>query len=253
MLKTSMETTNIFNALIRAQGKFPKIAFDKDNLYFRSRYATLGAVIDATKPILQEEGLAVTQWPTNDGERVGVTSRLVHVSGEWMEETVTIPLKGASDKTQIAQVAGIDITYLRRYSYNAILGLVADEDTDGNLDGYEKPPKQLRSSKPSKPFKKSPVKAKFQKRLNAEDPPEVDEAEEVESVEAVEETDEVKEDPNSMDALVEEFGHLWNKARSLGNPAEDLPKILKSDKEPEVIGKIADLQIILNESLGEEE
>lgn len=243
MLKTSMDTTNIFNALIQAQGKFPKIAFDKDNPYFRSRYATLGAVIEATKPILQEHGLAVTQWPTNDVERVGVTSRLIHVSGEWMEETVTVPLKGATDKTQIAQVAGIDITYLRRYSYNAILGLVADEDTDGNLDGYEKPPKQLRPSKPSKTAKRSPVKAKFQKRLNAEDIPEVDE-EEVEVDGA--------EDPNSMDALVEEFGHLWNKARGLGNPPEDLPKILKTDGEAEVIGKIADLQIILKESSGEE-
>lgn len=221
---SSIETTQISKALIEAQAEFPVISFDKTNPYFNSRYATLGAIIGAMRPILIKYGLYVLQFPvSNDNGNVGVTTRLIHSSGEWFEETVMVPLQKASEKTQIAQVAGIDITYLRRYSYGSVLGLYAEEDTDGGIgDGYEKAPKQVRE------FSGKKTKVKKASRVPA--------------------VPEEEAGVNSLEGLLEEFGHKWNKARALGNEPKDLPKIKDPSNEQDVIEKLAELEIILKES-----
>ena len=62
---------------------------------------------------------------------VGLTTRLVHSSGEWIEDEFYIPLE-VTGVQPAAQVAGSIITYLRRYALVALLGIVSDEDIDGN-------------------------------------------------------------------------------------------------------------------------
>ena len=64
------------------------------------------------------------------GEWVGVESILMHESGEFVAERILIPLIEEKGKTKV-QCAGSTLTYLRRYSWAAILGMYSDEDCDG--------------------------------------------------------------------------------------------------------------------------
>jgi len=54
----------------------------------------------------------------------------MHESGEFIAERIVIPLTEEKGKTKV-QCAGSTLTYLRRYSWAAILGMYSDEDSDG--------------------------------------------------------------------------------------------------------------------------
>jgi hypothetical protein len=66
---------------------------------------------------------------------------LLHKSGQFIADTALLHL--VKDDPQ---AHGSAMTYLRRYSYMAILGLVADEDDDGNAASQPKPPSRTRSA-----------------------------------------------------------------------------------------------------------
>jgi hypothetical protein len=81
-------------------------------------------------PSLAANGIAVVQTldSTGDGHHFLFT-RLVHVSGQWIESLCPIPAAGDMQKM------GSAITYARRYSLSAICGIAADEDDDANASG----------------------------------------------------------------------------------------------------------------------
>ena len=226
-MKTSLEYKQVTRAMALARAEMPAIVMDADNPYFKSRYASLGAILATIQPFLDKYELSIISVPEGDGVNVGITTRVSHFeSGEWVEATVLVPLKGASDKTQIVQVAGIDFSYLRRYTINALFNLYAEEDTDGNL-GYEKPPKQV--SRPVvKASRNNPAKV---------------------GAKAVKET-KVEEPVSKLSEYLEEFGHKWNKARGLGEEEDNLPKLSAKDAQDEmvVLEKIAELDILLKEA-----
>jgi len=114
-------------ALVIAQSEFKSVTMNSVNPFFKSKYADLGAVIESCKPVLKAHGLAVSQLVEGENSQVGITTILVHESGEFISSTVTIPVAGAN----VAQEAGKTVTYLRRYALASILGLYADEDNDG--------------------------------------------------------------------------------------------------------------------------
>lgn len=116
-------------ALKKAQSEMGEVVFDATNPFFKSRYASLGAVIKASKSALIVNGLSVSQQAITNEFGVGVTTLLMHDSGEWIESTVTLPVV---DQKNLAQEAGKTITYLRRYSLASLLNLYSDEDNDGN-------------------------------------------------------------------------------------------------------------------------
>lgn len=130
MLNKSETIGKLSVALVKAQAEMPTVLFDAKNPFLKYKYATLGAVVSISKPILAKYGLAITQFPISQEGRIGVTSILVHESGEYIENTVSLVPEN-SKGTTLAQQAGIVITYLRRYSWAAILGMYADEDGDG--------------------------------------------------------------------------------------------------------------------------
>jgi hypothetical protein len=84
-------------------------------------------VIDAAKKILSENGLSVTQLPSSNSEQVIVTTMLMHSSGQWISDILTLK----PTKTD-PQGMGSAITYARRYAYSAIIGMSTEEDDDGN-------------------------------------------------------------------------------------------------------------------------
>ncbi len=130
-MNSSATLSKLASALAKVQSNLPKVKFDKQNKFLNNKYSTLGALIEAAIPVISTEGLSIMQFPTSHEGRVGVRSILMHESGEYIEDTITI-VPEASKGLTVNQAAGVTITYLRRYAFAAILGLVSDEDTDGD-------------------------------------------------------------------------------------------------------------------------
>jgi hypothetical protein len=112
-------------ALATFQHEQKPIKPNAENKFLKNKYADLTTLIENTKDNLFKNGLAVTQLLGD-----GVTTILMHSSGEWIASKFEIQ-PTESGGTNAAQQMGIAITYARRYAYAAILGLVTDEDTDG--------------------------------------------------------------------------------------------------------------------------
>lgn len=114
-------------ALAKAQAAMPNASKDATNPHFKSRYADLASIWDACRKPLTENGLAVIQAPVSaEPGYVGLTTTLLHSSGEWISETVGAPLT-----QNTAQSVGSALTYLRRYALAAMVGVAPDDD-DGN-------------------------------------------------------------------------------------------------------------------------
>jgi hypothetical protein len=127
-LQRSETIGELAKALAAANGHIKNPNLDAVNPHFKSRYASLGAIINAVRAPLAAHGISAVQTVSNDGGSVGVTTTLLHSSGEWMAETIWSALP---DRATVQQL-GSSITYLRRYSLAAITGIVGEEDDDGN-------------------------------------------------------------------------------------------------------------------------
>jgi hypothetical protein len=125
-MRTSEQINELAAALSKAQGEIEGASKARDNTYFKSKYADLASVWDACREPLAKNGLAIIQMPRTDGNVVTIETRLVHASGQWVEDAVT-----AVAKDEGPQAIGSVVTYLRRYSLQSIVG-VAPEDDDGN-------------------------------------------------------------------------------------------------------------------------
>ena len=120
-------------ALVKAQAQMSAAVKDSANPYFKSSYADLNSVINAIKEPFEKNGLAYTQFPINDDKGVGVVTRLIHESGEWLECGYTLPLgfakkDGVLEPRLDPQSAGSAITYARRYALQAMAGIPAVDD-----------------------------------------------------------------------------------------------------------------------------
>lgn len=128
---TTSETINeLAGALAKAQGQIKGAAKDADNPFFKSKYADLASVWEACRAAVTANGLSVLQAPRaaafEGGWIIEVETRLLHSSGQWMADSLTLPV-GKPD----AQGVGSAITYARRYALASFVG-VAPEDDDGN-------------------------------------------------------------------------------------------------------------------------
>ena len=130
-------------ALAAAQGELKNAALDKVNAHFGQRYASLGSLTDAVRPVLARHGLALLQLAgTPEPSKISLSTMLIHSSGEYIRETMTVPLAGN------IQQAGGAITYMRRYTLSAMLGIVGDEDDDA--EATVAPSRPAKASKAAK-------------------------------------------------------------------------------------------------------
>lgn len=139
-MNKSETITHLATALAKSQAEMPVAVFDATNPFLKSKYASLGAVIQASRPILAKHKLSLVQFPISDSTCIGVESVLTHESGEFLSERILIPLTEEKGKSKI-QCAGSTLTYLRRYSWASILGMYADEDNDGSSPAQAFAPK----------------------------------------------------------------------------------------------------------------
>lgn len=117
----------IATAFVKAKGEFSPALKDKTNPAFRSKYADLGACIDAVNDALLNNGIALLQRTFEDSTGVTVETVFLHESGEMMESgRFHVPAS-----KQDPQGYGSALTYARRYSLITACG-IAPEDDDGN-------------------------------------------------------------------------------------------------------------------------
>lgn len=127
-MMTSESIAQLSASLAIAQGELEDASKDKINPAFKSKYADITAVLQAARPALSKNGLAIVQGleTAPDMSAVIVTTRLCHKSGEWIQSVLAVPVPKKD-----AQGVGNAGTYGRRYGLAGMIG-IGQEDDDGN-------------------------------------------------------------------------------------------------------------------------
>lgn len=125
------------SAFAAALAEMPSPALDRVNAAFgRFKYASLGSFLETCRPHLARFGLALASdfEPMPDGNLMCWTI-IRDASGETLR-LAPVPVRVDLAKPQST---GSAMTYARRYSLSAALGVVGDEDDDGNATNEPKP------------------------------------------------------------------------------------------------------------------
>jgi hypothetical protein len=128
-MKQSESINELATALSAAQAEMGGAVKDSANPFFKSKYADLTSVVKAIKEPFANHGLSYTQFPCAADGCVGVTTRLMHSSGQWLESEYMLPMVKNDP-----QAAGSAITYARRYALQAMAGIpTADDDAESAM------------------------------------------------------------------------------------------------------------------------
>jgi hypothetical protein len=145
-MEKSESITKLITALVKAQSDIKVAKKDSSNPFFKSKYADLSAIIDAIKEPLNKHGLVFMQIVDMIGDATVVKTILAHESGEYIGGNIPVVVAKPNDP----QALGSAITYAKRYGLQAIVGVPADEDDDGNAaSGKGSAPKaEIKKTKP---------------------------------------------------------------------------------------------------------
>jgi hypothetical protein len=122
---SSDDIKELAGAMLKVQAELSPAIKDASNPFAKSRYATLNSVISASREPLLNNGIWVTQYPVPvETGHLGLVTRLTHASsGQWLSCLMVMPL-AKSDP----QGYGSAMTYARRYSISALIGLIVEDD-----------------------------------------------------------------------------------------------------------------------------
>lgn len=134
-MNSSESLDQLIPALVKARAGFTHVVKDKTAKIgtYSYKYADLGSVLEAVEPSLTENGLVLVQPMTLLDGVMLLETRLLHTSGQWIGGTYPVPMASK------AQELGSAITYGRRYSITALLGIVAEDDDDGAAASRDAP------------------------------------------------------------------------------------------------------------------
>jgi hypothetical protein len=156
-VKSSDQLDQLAPALAKAQGSVEVAGKDKtatvqsQKANFRYSYADLPTVVAACRKALSSNGLSVIQSAKCEGPKVTVTTRLLHASGQWIEDD-GLTFHGRDDSPQSI---GSMTTYGRRYGVMLLTGVVADdEDDDAHSAQPERPHPAVEAAKRTFPDSK---------------------------------------------------------------------------------------------------
>jgi hypothetical protein len=127
------ETGSLAKALAAFQAEMPTVAKSKkatvksDKGSYSYTYAGLAEVSHAALPLLTKHGLSFSCTPEIHERGPVLTGILLHVSGESLRGSLPIATGGTPQQT------GSSITYMRRYLFGCLTGLVTEDDDDGAL------------------------------------------------------------------------------------------------------------------------
>lgn len=165
-----MKRSETFSAFAKAFAQFqaevnnPKLT--ANNPHFKSKYSPLSEVLNTVRPILAKNGLSIHQDVSSEGDKVVVITTLYHESGEFLESSPLAISGSRGGKPADAQGLGSAASYAKRYQLQAVVGVAADEDTDGE-ELYERQqyqaPKPVQTTVQNKPvITKQTLAAKYQ-------------------------------------------------------------------------------------------
>ena len=122
---TSEEIGELVKALAKVQGSIKPAKRESTNPFFKAKYADLTSVWNSCRKELSQNNLVVVQTMKSSNERVVVLTTLAHESGQWIQGELSLrPVK--TDP----QGYGSALTYARRYSLAAMVGIATGEDDD---------------------------------------------------------------------------------------------------------------------------
>ena len=148
-LQMSENINELAKALAAAQGELESVKRDKKNDHFNYKYADLAACLEVCREPLSKNGLAVIQVPgryDTATKKINVATMLCHSSGQYIRGELDIIVTKPD-----AQGIGSAITYARRYSLCAMVGIAQDDDDANASCGIE--PKQQQQPKQQQPAK----------------------------------------------------------------------------------------------------
>ena len=137
----SDQIRELAQALIKVQQQLQPATKDANNSFTKSNYATLNSVMDSCREALLSNGIWLCQYPVPaEPGYLGLVTKLTHAeSGQWQSSLAVVPLPKSDP-----QGVGISMTYIRRYALSAMLGIITEEDTGGELspDKANRPQRQ---------------------------------------------------------------------------------------------------------------
>lgn len=129
IMRTSAEINLIAGALAKAQGEMKNPETNKQvtvptktGSKYSYNYADLAASFDSARKALAD--CEIAHVCSLDVETGTLFYRLIHSSGQWIESTY--PIQVNADPKSLAGA----MTYGKRYLFNAMVGLAADDDVD---------------------------------------------------------------------------------------------------------------------------
>jgi hypothetical protein len=125
-MRTSDAINEISTALAKVQGEVSNPVFNKTNPHFKSSYADLSSVLNAVRPYLSKNGISLMQMTNLEESGLVLYTRLVHSSGQWIESVYPVTASGKHQEIAAA------LTYAKRLSLSAIVGVAGEDDDDGN-------------------------------------------------------------------------------------------------------------------------
>lgn len=138
---TSESIKEIVGALCKVQLQLKPAIKDTVNPFHKSKYADLNSVFDSCRELLGLNNLCIFQQLINEGTQLYLTTTLAHSSGEWFKSIAPIATQTRKVVPNTGEVIienmtpqqlGSSITYMRRYSISALVGICSDDDDDGN-------------------------------------------------------------------------------------------------------------------------
>lgn len=121
------DNAEIAAALCKAQQDMDNAKLNKTNPHFKSKFADLVSIRDASLKTMTKNGLSICQYTRIDDGNLVLVTRLQHSSGQFLEGEYPLP-----NMVNDPQKMGSALTYARRYCWAAMLGISADEDDDAN-------------------------------------------------------------------------------------------------------------------------
>lgn len=157
-MNKSENIAKISAALVKAQSEMGSATKGAANPFFKSKFADLNSIREASIPVLTKHGIGVFQPTTTVDGKAYIETLLLHESGEFISSLTEIVVSKQNDP----QAAGSGQSYARRYGLQAFLCIACEDDDGEKAMG--------RTSAPANKPIVTPVVAKEVKQETVTDP-----------------------------------------------------------------------------------
>lgn len=141
---------NLASAQVKVQQEIEDMAHDSKGYGYN--YTSYDALVKYLRPLLTKHGISFVQMPVGSSSEIGVETLYMHTSGEWIRSGMMTPIAD-SKGMNIYQSVGSAITYFRRYSLSAFVGIASDADNDVKSIEVDAKPINKPAAKPKKVVK----------------------------------------------------------------------------------------------------